>query len=146
MRVIFIKDLGGTGRVGEIKDIADGYALNFLIPRGFAEQATSEKIAAHEKHRAAKAKEQAVHDAQAAQALRALKGARIEMSARATEKGGLFKAIGTKEIAAAIFSQRGAAISPEAIRTQPIKSVGDHAITLTSPSGEVSTTVVVSAS
>lgn len=42
MKVILLKDVGGVGQHGEIKDVADGYAMNFLIGRGLAQQATPE--------------------------------------------------------------------------------------------------------
>ena len=47
MKVIFTKDVGGVGVRGTVKDVSDGYAQNFLIARGLAEQATTEKLAAH---------------------------------------------------------------------------------------------------
>jgi hypothetical protein len=50
MKVLFKKDVGGVGQRGTIKDVSDGYALNFLIPQGLAEQATPEKIATHQKN------------------------------------------------------------------------------------------------
>ena len=49
MKVIFLKDVGGVGQRGTIKDISDGYAQNFLIPNGLAEQATAEKKTANQK-------------------------------------------------------------------------------------------------
>ena len=47
MKVIFLKDVAKVGQHGKMKDVADGYALNFLIPRGLAIQATPDKVAAH---------------------------------------------------------------------------------------------------
>ena len=49
MQIILLQDVGGVGKRHEVKDVADGYALNFLIPRGAAEQATPERLASHEK-------------------------------------------------------------------------------------------------
>jgi len=49
MKVLFLKDVGGVGQRGTIKDVSDGYALNALIPKGLAVQATPDKIAAHKK-------------------------------------------------------------------------------------------------
>ena len=48
MKIIFLKDVKGVGQRDALKDVSDGYALNFLIPQGLAVQATPDKIAAHE--------------------------------------------------------------------------------------------------
>src|SRR3989338_8530303 len=115
MKVIFLKDVGGAGRMGEIKEVSDGYVMNFLIPRGLAIQATKEKIAEHEKL-AAESAAQKEKEAEALKAIvQGLRGARIEMKLRATEKGGLFKAVGPKEAAQALKAQKEATLPMEAI-------------------------------
>jgi len=129
MKVIFLKDVGGVGQKGGIKDVADGYALNFLIPQGLAVQATKEKVAMHEKEQknivAAREKEAQVMK----ERVQALNGARIEMTIRATEKGGLFKSVGPKEIAKALQEQANADIPLDAIHPlEPVKTTGDHII------------------
>ena len=52
MKVIFLKDVGGVGQRGSIKEVSDGYAMNFLIAQGLAVQATPEKVAAHARQEA----------------------------------------------------------------------------------------------
>ena len=129
MKVIFLKDVGGVGRAGEVKDVADGYAQNFLISRGLAEQATSEKLAGHEKRTVEVATQKEREEAKLKEAVEGLRGARIELKVRATEKGGLFKTIGPKEIADALLAQKGVTVPAEAVKPlEPVKTTGDHII------------------
>jgi large subunit ribosomal protein L9 len=144
MKVILLKDVGGVGQRGNVKEIADGYALNFLIPNGLAEQATSEKVAAHA---AAQKRESLAHEKEV-QALVAkiesLEGARIEFSVRATEKGGLFKSLGVADIQRSIQVQKNIDIPVSTIVLEkPIKEVGEHALELKTPGALARLTIVV---
>ncbi|OGG57331.1 50S ribosomal protein L9 [Candidatus Kaiserbacteria bacterium RIFCSPHIGHO2_01_FULL_55_17] len=137
MKIIFLKDVGGTGRIGEVKEIADGYAMNFLIPRGLAEQATPHKLAAHSKQQAENAAQKANEEMRLKETVQGLRGARIELKIRATEKGGLFKTIGPKEIAQALKEQKGATLSEGSIEPlEPVKAIGDHIIKISAAGAE----------
>ncbi|OGG55952.1 50S ribosomal protein L9 [Candidatus Kaiserbacteria bacterium RIFCSPHIGHO2_02_FULL_55_20] len=129
MKVIFLKDVAKVGQHGTMKDVADGYALNFLIPQGLAVQATPDKVAAHlaAQKREGEAKEQ--HNKAITEAVHSLNGARVEMTARATEKGGLFKSITAADIVKAIQEQKRVSIPVETIAlAKPLKEVGEHPI------------------
>ena len=143
MKVIFTKDVGGVGVRGAIKDVSDGYAQNFLIARGLAEQATPEKLAAHE---ASMKKEMEARDEDAKAretVVKELNGFTVQISARATEKGGLFKSIGGKDILKALKTA-GKEISEEAIALEkPIKEVGEHKVNIASGSARSQITVAV---
>ncbi|HEV3245509.1 MAG TPA: 50S ribosomal protein L9 [Candidatus Paceibacterota bacterium] len=144
MKIILIKDVGGVGRHGEVKDVSDGYALNHLIPRGLAEQATPEKIKAHEaavqKEGETRAKEQEALVGN----IQSLEGARIEIAARATEKGGLFKSLGATDILKGILEQKKVDVPVEAISLEkPIKEVGDHELELKIAGAKARLTVAV---
>src|SRR3989344_1451170 len=106
MKIILLQDVGGVGKRYEVKEVTDGHALNLLIPRGLAEQATPLKLAAHEKRTAEHAAQKAKEEEMLKSSIQGLRGARIEIAVRATEKGGLFKTIGPKEIAAALNEQK----------------------------------------
>src|SRR4051812_34032263 len=101
MKVILLKDVRGVGQHGEIKNVADGYAINKLFPTKLAEPATDEKIKQIEAQKvqadAARAKEEAELDTK----VQALRGKKVTLAARATEKGGLFKNVHEKDIAKA---------------------------------------------
>ncbi len=129
MKVIFLKDVAKVGQHGTMKEVADGYALNFLIPRGLAVQATPDKVAAHIAAQKREGEAREKENATISEAVRSLKGARIEMTARATEKGGLFKSITGADIAKTIQEQKGTIVPVETIAlSKPIKEVGEHTI------------------
>jgi large subunit ribosomal protein L9 len=139
MKVLFLKDVGGVGQAGSIKEVADGYALNFLIARGLAVQATPEKVAAHQKKMKREGEAHAVAREQLKKLVQSLEGARVEMKVRATEKGGLFKSV----TAADILKTLGKPLPLEAIQlAKPLKEVGEHHIKIASAGAEA--TVVVS--
>ena len=144
MKIILLKDVAKVGQHGTIKEVADGYALNFLIARGLAIQATPEKIAAHEaaQKREGEAREHA--HAILVKAIQSLEGARVEITVRATEKGGLFKSITEADIARAIQDQKGIKIPEEAIVLQkPIKQTGETKTVLAVPDAKATITFVV---
>src|SRR3989344_6415282 len=133
MKVILLKDVAKVGQHGTIKEVADGYALNFLIARGLAVQATPEKVAAHE----AAQKREGVAREEMNKALTAtiqsLEGARVEIKARATEKGGLFKSITAADIKKAM----GKDIPEDAIQLEKtIKEVGEYSIKISAAGAE----------
>lgn len=144
MKIILLKDVGGIGRHGEVKDVSDGYALNHLIPRGLAQQATAEKVKAHtaaaQQESDARAKEQQA----LVSAIQSLEGARVEISAKATEKGGLFKSLGVSDIQRAVRDQKGTTVPDGAVQLEkPIKELGDHQIEVKAAGSSSRLTVVV---
>src|SRR3989338_9386507 len=106
MKVILLKDVRGVGLHGEIKNVADGYAINGLFPKKLAEAATAEKIADVEAKRVAHEAEIQKEAEQLDNKVAALRGKTITISSRATEKGGLFKAVQEKEIGRASRRER----------------------------------------
>ena len=137
MKIILLKDVGGVGQRGSVKDVSDGYALNMLIPRGLAKQATADALASLAKMQAEIASQKAEETAKHTAIVQLLRGARIEMKLRATEKGGLFKTVGPKEIAQALKEQKNVTLAPEAIQPlEPVKAIGDHIIKISAAGAE----------
>lgn len=129
MKIILLKDVAKVGQRGTIKEVADGYALNFLIARGLAIQATPEKVAALEAAQKREGETREKVHAALVKDVQSLEGARIEITARATEKGGLFKSITTTDVARAIQDQKGIKIPEELIDLpKPIKQIGETKI------------------
>ncbi len=146
MKVIFLKDVAKVGQHGTMKEVADGYALNFLIPRKLAVQATPDKVAAHlaTQKREGEAKEQ--QNKIITEAVHSLKGARVEIRAKATEKGGLFKSITAADILKAIQEQKGAKIPLEAIALEkPYKETGEHKLKIAFGEAKGELTLVITA-
>ena len=144
MKVILLKDVRGLGVHGEVKNVADGYAANKLLPQKLAEPATAERIKEIEAQKAA-------HEAQLqkeAEALDAkvlsLRGKKVSLTARATEKGGLFKAAHEADVVKAIRAEHTLDIPESSVHfPQPVKTVGEHVVLLQSKSQKVEFGVLV---
>lgn len=131
MKILLLKDVPGLGRKSDIKNVADGYASNFLFPRGLAKaaNAATEKqvMAEREKSRL----EQAVRDDLLQKNLKSLSGVRVVIKGKANEQGHLFAGIHQNEISQALKKQHGLDISAESIELQePIKAVGEYDISV----------------
>lgn len=131
MQVILLKDVPKVGKRTDVKNVSDGYALNFLIPQGLAERATEGKIAtlteAREKQHDAASRESASR----IEEIRGLDGVVIELTLPANEQGHLYEKLDAKKIAAIISDARKINISGDAIQLpEPIKETGTHSITL----------------
>jgi large subunit ribosomal protein L9 len=122
MKVIFLKDVKGKGKKGEIKNVADGYAQNFLFKQGLAIEATPANLKALEAQKN-KEKRQAEEELANAKKLKEhLETLTVQLSAKAGEGGRLFGSITSKQIAEALQSQHQIKIDkrkielPDAIR------------------------------
>ncbi|MDB5259246.1 MAG: rplI [Candidatus Taylorbacteria bacterium] len=129
MKVIFLKDVPKVGKKYEVKNIADGYALNLLLPKGLAVAATPEVTKRIELEKARAIGEQKVHEELLAKNLSELDGKMITMSERANEKGHLFAGIHKDELIPVIQEQTRIQISAEHIVLEkPIKETGEYTI------------------
>ena len=125
MKVIFLKDVKKVGVRGEVKDIADGYALNFLIPQGLAEQATAAKLAAWNERQKSEAASAAIKDRENAGLLSKLRGVEVEVYAKASDHGHLYGQLSLESIADAIKKSAGVSVPHSAIvHKEPIKTLG----------------------
>jgi large subunit ribosomal protein L9 len=129
MKVILLKDVRQIGRAHEVKNVADGYAINFLFKQHLAEPATEEKIKAIEAKQKAHEAELQREEEELTKKILSLRGKKITIKARATEKGGLFKQIAGKDIAHQIVVEHKVAV-PETAISMPehIKTVGEHIV------------------
>jgi large subunit ribosomal protein L9 len=131
MRVIFLKDVKGVGVRGAIKEVADGYALNSLIPRGLAEQASNNKVAQVQAEIDTKKQTEAERMSMFAAQAKALKEKSVQVFAKANAVGKLYKNITAEEVASAIKMQLAVPIEARAVHfDQPIKSSGASPITI----------------
>jgi large subunit ribosomal protein L9 len=144
MKIILLKDVRGVGQRHEIKTVADGYAVNFLFPNKAAEVATEEKIKQFEKMREANEAEAKKLEEQLTNKVMSLKGKSVTLSLKATEKGGLFKAVAAKDVTKAIRAEHSIEIPDEAVHiAEHIKTVGAHKATVSSKAGHIELEVVV---
>lgn len=129
MKVILQADVRGQGKKGEILNVSDGYARNFLLPRKLAIEATADALNAVKNHDAAVARKRA-QDKQDAQELA---GKLSSMPVRVTKKAGaggkLFGAVTGKEIADALKAQYGVDVDHrKMIIDEPVKNYGSYQI------------------
>ncbi|MED3907032.1 50S ribosomal protein L9 [Geobacillus thermodenitrificans] len=107
MKVIFLKDVKGKGKKGEIKNVADGYANNFLFKQGLAVEATPANLKALEAQKQKEQRQAAEELANAKKLKEQLEQLTVEIPAKAGEGGRLFGSITSKQIAEALQAQHG---------------------------------------
>ena len=129
MKVILTQDVRGKGKKGQMIEAAEGYARNFLIPKGLAVLASAENVNTMKMQQKAKAKADAEAKAAAETIAEALKGAMVKIAAKGGEGGKLFGAVTGKEIAAALKEQYQMEVDPKKlILEEPIKSFGTYQV------------------
>jgi len=132
MKVVLLQNVRGVGKMGETKNVSDGYAKNFLLPRKLARPAHA-NLVNQIKDLEKKAAQAAVREAETAKEIISVVSAEdfsVEIQGRANKEGGLYAAITEKDIAHAL-KEKGLKISADDIKIEdPIKSVGDHKVLL----------------
>ena len=129
MKVILLEDVKSLGKKGDICDVSDGYARNFIIPKKKGVEATPDNLNNLKLKNANEAKV-ARENLENAQALAAqLADKAVVIRVRVGEGGKLFGAIASKEIAAAVLDQTGLEVDKKKIvLADPIKALGDHKV------------------
>lgn len=130
MKVILRADVDRLGKRGDILDVADGYARNYLVPKGLAMKATAGAVAQAASMRRARDLRDA-QDRAAAEALATtLVPKVITVKARAGSEGRLFGSVTAADIATAIQEQAGVEVDRRKLAlAEPIKSLGTHVVT-----------------
>ena len=132
MRVVFLDDVDGVAHAGEIKNVADGYARNFLLPRKLAAAATTATMQQAESRARAIAKEQEKIDAAAREVADKVGAVSLVIPARAGSEGRLFGSVTASDIADAVNARTGSKLEHRQVMLdQPIKEVGSYPITIT---------------
>lgn len=126
MKVILLKDVKGSGKAGDILNVADGYARNFLIARGFACEANAKNLNELEGKKASKQHKLEVEKAENEKIAEKLKDTTIEIKAKAGQGGRLFGAVTALSISEKIKELYGIEIDKKKISTNgEIKSYGN---------------------
>ena len=129
MKIILKQDIRGKGKKGQMIEAAEGYARNYLIPRGLAVEATADAVNTMNLQAKAKAKADAEAKAEALAIAEKLKSCQVKIAAKGGEGGKLFGAITGKEIAAALAEQFSLTIDGKnLVLEQPIKSFGSYEV------------------
>lgn len=129
MKVLLEQDVKGTGNKGEIADVSDGYARNYLLPRKLAAPADAQAVNAASIQKSAAAHRKFQAGVAARDMAKQLEGAAVTVHAKVGENGRLFGAITGKEIAAALKEQRQVEIDKKKIAlTEPIRALGEYTV------------------
>ena len=129
MKVIFNVDVKGKAKKGELKEVSDGYARNYLLPRKLASEATADNINALKLKEKAKAAQMAREKAEAEANAAKLGEITFTIRAKAGGAGKLFGAVTSQEISAALKEQHGIEIEKNKIvQAEPIKTFGAYQI------------------
>ena len=129
MKVIFQTDVRGQGKKGEMKEVSEGYARNYLLPRGLAIAATADNMNALRLKEKAKAAQLAKEKALAEENAKKLESVVVRIPARAGTAGRLFGSVTSKEISEALEKQHGIVIEKNKIvQAEPIKTFGSFEI------------------
>lgn len=149
MQVILKKDVQNIGEAGDLVNVKDGYARNFLIPKNFAEIATEGALKNREQNIARiKAKQEKLHQEALAKAAEIEKLGKIELSAKAGESGKLFGTITTKKLCEELKEKSNIEVDRKTVSLNaPINKIGEYTM-LIKLTSKVKTelTVVVTAS
>lgn len=127
MKVILIKDVKGSGKAGDTLNVADGYARNFLLARGYAIEATAKNVNDLAGKKAAEQHRLEVAKSEAEAAAKKLNGAVLNIKAKAGQGGKLFGSVTGANISEMIKSQFGEEVDKKKIVLQSdIKAYGDY--------------------
>ena len=130
MKVILLKDIKGTGKKDQIIEASDGFARNFLFPKGLAREASATNLNAIENAKAAQTHREAVARAKAEETRKALSGKAIKIVARGAEGGRLYGSVTAQEIADELFKQYGVKVEKRRIDVANIRNAGDFTVSV----------------
>ena len=127
MKVILLKDIKGTGKKGDVKEVSDGYARNFLFPKKLAVQAwTTEVKELNEKKKSQEIKEQKEYEA-AVELGKKMEEMNVTLYSKAGDGGRLFGSITSKDVAAQIKKEHGIEVDKRKVMLdEPIRTLGSR--------------------
>lgn len=129
MKVILQQDVRGHGKKGQMVEVSDGYARNFLLPKKLAVIATAENINTMKQQEKARKAQEAAEKAEAEATAKKLEGLMVKIPAKAGEGGRLFGAVTAKEVSEALAAQHDIHIAKAKLALEePIKSCGGYQI------------------
>jgi len=131
MKVIFVEDVPNVGRAGEIKDVADGYGRNFLIPKKLAAIATPKTMNEAKAHLEKRARLRAQTEAEMKELATMLEGTEVVITAKTGGKEKLYGSVTAEDIAAALEKNLGAVVDKRKIELpESIREIGSYDVVL----------------
>ncbi|MBI4155706.1 MAG: 50S ribosomal protein L9 [Candidatus Zambryskibacteria bacterium] len=144
MKVILLKDVSKVGQKYDIKNVADGHALNFLIPRGIAKAATPAALQQIEQMKKTDLTLRQIQGELLLKNLETIKGLKLNLKEKANDKGHLFAGITKERLTEEILKTARLNIPPESIKLdKPIKEVGEHKVVVEAMGTGAQFTVII---
>ncbi len=128
MKVILNADVKGQGKKGQLCEVSDGYARNFLLPRGLAKEASSANLNDMKTKNAADEYRLKVEREEAQALAKSLEGKTVKVTAKGGENGKLFGSVTSKDIAEALKNQHKISIDKKKLVCEDIKAFGNYAV------------------
>jgi len=130
MKILLCEDIDKLGWLGDVVEVSEGYARNYLLPQRLAKPATEEAIRSIAEEKTKRAERRRLEGRRLQAAAEAVDGAEAVVAAKANEQGHLFGSVTPRQIAANLRSQ-GFEVADETVQLhEHIKQVGTHAVTL----------------
>ena len=126
MKVILTQDVKSQGKKGQLVEVSDGYARNFLLPKKLAVIATAENLNTMKLQEKARKAQEAAEKAEAEATAKKLKDLTVKIAAKAGEGGRLFGAVTAKEVCEAIAANLGVEVDRRKLSVGDIKAHGDY--------------------
>jgi large subunit ribosomal protein L9 len=131
MKIAFLEDVPNVAKAGDIKEVADGYARNYLIPKKLGAPAGPGIASAIAAQRHSQSRKEAQWEADLVALGQKLEGTEIKLEAKAGSKDRLYGAITTAEIAVQLESQAGITVDKKKMElAEPIRKLGSHQISI----------------
>lgn len=129
MKVILTQDIKGKGKRGQMIEVSDGYARNYLLPKKLAQEANADNINTMRMNDKATAERQAKEKAEALEIMKSMKEFTVTITAKGGGAGRLFGSITNTEVAEALEQQKGIKLDKRKIvLDEPIKTVGSYVV------------------
>ncbi len=131
MKVVFLQDVPNVARVGEIKEVSDGYGRNFLIPKKLALLATSSATSSTEAQRRITERSQAQTETEMTELAQQLEGKEVILKAKTGAKDRLFGSITSADIASELQNTTGLVVDKKKIElAEPIRQLGSYEVVI----------------
>nr|NIS40295.1 50S ribosomal protein L9 [Desulfuromonadales bacterium] len=131
MKVILTQDVSELGKKGDVVDVADGYARNYLVPKSMAVKASAGAMRQAETMREARAESERRAREEADRIKGALEGTKVVIAAKAGDEGKLYGSIGPADVAEALQKFAGVEVDRKTIEiNEAIRSIGLHQVTI----------------
>ena len=130
MKVILLKDIKGTGKKDQIIEASDGYARNFLFPKGLAREASATNLNAIANAKSAQQHREDVARAAAQETAKKIAGKVINITARGAEGGRLYGSVTAAEVAAALEKQYGVKVEKRRVDVKNIRNAGEYNVSV----------------